>query len=802
MFVFLFNVGYVGAASVVSPNVLPSNVLYYVPITVTANGPVVANAQVMFTFLKNNYLSYESHNLQNIEFFYSNGTIIPSWLEGESLSPSLSSLSVSYWLKIVNPNFLPSTGSTNTVYMGFGSTSTNFFNGNTVGESPILSSSYGEYDNGANVFSYYQSFGGLSGNSLPTGWTSVNNETGQTSGLALNTIVVNNHSDTVIYVAGNQNGCGCGIFTNALPSMSPGNTIEWYGNIFNNQSAGTFAGLESIPSGYPVPLYTWNYETGYEVQKQNIVPFSLGEYVTTSNTPGILSTGPYLDGGQLTSFTDSNTNKIYGIQINSATSFNALVNYISYGQDTSESLGSPSLFVFSVGLNPTGVVHSSPQSIYWLRTRTNTQMPTLSFGSVYPSPMEANIVESPTLVYDGSTISLNATVSGGVSPYTYNFIIYNATSGNVLINTPTGQNNNTLANPIKISNTGNYLAQVEVTDSSYPANQVVYSANVPFNAIPFNGIVITTNTPIIDFGQTVYLTVNDINPLNNGKNNNFDLFINGNNINSGASYSNFPISNTVVPTTTGNIVYTAHGIMVSPFEYPTFSNSVVVTVNPALSISAANSGSSITTGSSETLTATVSGGTQPYSYQWYSISGSSNTIISGATSSTYTPSTSRAGSFTFGVNVIDAANAVAYSNPISFTVTSPPTTTVTGPSNTGFNPAGGSASTVVTSTPAQLPPSTTPPTTTPKTNVNTQPSNTLNTNTTNKTKTSTNALNTTNKTKNVTPVVTTTVAKVVNNTGFPWWIILLIIIIIVLLLLYWYMRKKKHAKHHSAKHNS
>ncbi|MGC8479668.1 MAG: hypothetical protein ACP5M9_03300 [Candidatus Micrarchaeia archaeon] len=672
-----------------------------------------------------------------------------------------------------------------------------------VGESPILSNNFGSYDNGQNVFIYYQSFGGLSGNSLPSGWQSVNNGiNGQAYGYAFNTIVINNPSNTVIYVAGNQDGCGCGIFENAQPSMTnSGNIIEWYGNIFNNQTAGTFAGLEAntTPSSTPVPLYTYNYETGYGgVSKQNVAAFSLDEYVTTSGNPGILTMGPAGgDGGSFTSYTDSNNNKIYGIQINSPSSFNALVNYTSYGQDTSEQLLTPSLFVFSVGLNPAGDIHSSPQSIYWLRTRINVPMPTLSFGILAPVPLTANVTVTPTLVYNGSTISLYASASGGASPYTYNFIVYNVISspGSLIPNIQNGQSNSI---DITIPNTGNYLAQVEVTDSSYPKNQIVYSANVPFNAIPFNGIVITTNTPIIDLGQTVYLTVNDVNPINNGNNNNFDLSINGNVINA-ASFSNFPISNTVVPTSTGQIIFKVNGEMTNPLNYPTVSNSVSVTVNPALSLSISPSSTSVTTGSSVTFTATPSGGTSPYKYQWYTISSSSNTLISGATSDVYSPSTTSSGTYTFGVNVIDTVNSVVYSTPVTLTVI-PPTKTAGG----GFVPSTGGlppTTFLTTVAPVAVPPSTTP-TTTVKQITNTQPSNTISVNTTNKTKTSTKAVNTTNKTKNVTPVVTTTVSKVVTNTGFPWWILVLIlIIIIIILLLYWYM-KKKQTKHHIAKHKS
>lgn len=46
-----------------------------------------------------------------------------------------------------------------------------FKKNNKVGMAPILSATYGAYDSGAQVFDFYQSFGGLS--ALPAGWTQV-----------------------------------------------------------------------------------------------------------------------------------------------------------------------------------------------------------------------------------------------------------------------------------------------------------------------------------------------------------------------------------------------------------------------------------------------------------------------------------------------------------------------------------------------------------------------------------------------------------------------------------------------------
>ena len=69
------------------------------------------------------------------------------------------SILTSYWLKLSKI----SANSKITIYMGFASNKTNLFNGVTVGEAPQLSSKYGEYDNGKNVFLYYTNFTSLNG---------------------------------------------------------------------------------------------------------------------------------------------------------------------------------------------------------------------------------------------------------------------------------------------------------------------------------------------------------------------------------------------------------------------------------------------------------------------------------------------------------------------------------------------------------------------------------------------------------------------------------------------------------------
>ena len=121
---------------------------YYSPLIVSNYQQVSTSQpfQQMINISYSLYKGYAASNFQNVEFFYSNGTIIPSWLEGYNYSRN-----AIYWLKLSS---MPAASSI-TIYTGFALNSTNLFNNKTIGEAPQLSPTYAEYDDGANVFYAY-----------------------------------------------------------------------------------------------------------------------------------------------------------------------------------------------------------------------------------------------------------------------------------------------------------------------------------------------------------------------------------------------------------------------------------------------------------------------------------------------------------------------------------------------------------------------------------------------------------------------------------------------------------------------
>jgi len=152
---------------------MPSGIIGYVPIKLinSQSSATPSPFQQMVSIDSRVFEPLESKNLSNIEFFYANGTIIPSWLESGNSNESNYTI---YWLKLSNG--IPA--NTNlTVYMGVASHNTNYMGCIYVGEAPQLSPTYGQYDNGNTIFSYYTNF---EGSSLPSNWVmsgsySVNN---------------------------------------------------------------------------------------------------------------------------------------------------------------------------------------------------------------------------------------------------------------------------------------------------------------------------------------------------------------------------------------------------------------------------------------------------------------------------------------------------------------------------------------------------------------------------------------------------------------------------------------------------
>lgn len=121
----------------------------------------------------------------------------------------------------------------------------------------------------------------------------------------------------------------------------------------------------------------------------------------------------------------------------------------------------------------------------------------------------------------------------------------------------------------------------------------------------------------------------------------------------------------------------------------------------ALSISSHPSSTTIKSGDPAILNVTATGGTAPYTYEWYEgATSGSGTAIPSTNSPNYTPSPNLTASKTYWVKVTDSATATFNSNPATVTVNVPPTITVQ-PSNTSVVTGNSTSLSVTVTTPTE-----------------------------------------------------------------------------------------------------
>jgi hypothetical protein len=236
---------------------------------------------------------------------------------------------------------------------------------------------------------------------------------------------------------------------------------------------------------------------------------------------------------------------------------------------------------------------------------------------------------------------LNSSISGGSSPYYYQWYLNNA-----LVS---GATNSSWT--FTSASAGSYSVYLNVTDGvGVKAKSNV--ATITVNPAP--AISVLPTSAVMDVGQS-----RQFNSTVTGGTSPFSYqwYLNGTAA-SGATSSTWiyvpssPGSYSIYVNVTDNVGFTAK------------SNTATVTVNPALSINVSPMTVVLFVDQSQLFTATVSGGTPSYSYQWYR----NGTLISGATSSTWTLTTGSTGLYQVYVRVTDGVNADAQSPTAQVTV--------------------------------------------------------------------------------------------------------------------------------------
>ena len=154
-----------------------SSTLPYLPITITNSQtlPTPNPFQEEVSWNPSIYAAYEAANLGNVRFCADSqcNTPLYAWLQScNSVSCTSSATLASVWVRLTSS--IAANGGSMMIYMVFMPTTTNF-DGNYWGEAPTLSTNYGQYDNGANVFTLYDNF---AGNTLSGIWSVSSNNRG------------------------------------------------------------------------------------------------------------------------------------------------------------------------------------------------------------------------------------------------------------------------------------------------------------------------------------------------------------------------------------------------------------------------------------------------------------------------------------------------------------------------------------------------------------------------------------------------------------------------------------------------
>jgi hypothetical protein len=437
----------------------PSGLIYYVPITISNNqGSATPNGFQQRVMINSpDYGYYEASNLQNVEFFYSNGQIIPSWLELGNSSYS----GTVYWLKM---NSLGAYSS-ETIYMGFATPSTNLFNGNTVGEAPQLSPSYAEYDNGGNIFNFYlngvSNTAGFSTNFASVTINFTHSSVSYTPSESITAIYLDGVIGTpaggsvmTVYNASSFSNAPLILETNfntknalgsdngvlGLSNNSNGNEAAYYG--IGTQSGGN-PGAEGVTGlscssttcyfeyqDYAKDdyVYTYQYQCGIHIYCNGVARG--GTYSAGNNENGVVNSNWRY--AELT-YTDSSsyTSYVGGLPeyVNSGTGYSSTLN-------TGFMLSGPLYFA---SLSYTGVAtYYAEKTFYnWIFGRDyppNGAMPSVSFSSLEPAGIDVNSsgsgVYSEYFTWNGDGSDYNYYASSGASSESY--YLYNYNGGTVL----------------------------------------------------------------------------------------------------------------------------------------------------------------------------------------------------------------------------------------------------------------------------------------------------------------------------------------------------------------------------------
>ena len=146
--------------------------LYYIAVVLTNSqtGATAANLPVKVTLNSSTNSTLMASTLRNANWQDGAGNILKSWLESGETNASTASV---YWINL-GANTIAGSGGTFTVYLAIYGLAIDAFNATNTGAEPNFTGTYGQFDTGAVVFSFYDNF---AGSTLAGSWTTDTNTT-------------------------------------------------------------------------------------------------------------------------------------------------------------------------------------------------------------------------------------------------------------------------------------------------------------------------------------------------------------------------------------------------------------------------------------------------------------------------------------------------------------------------------------------------------------------------------------------------------------------------------------------------
>lgn len=366
-----------------------SGTKYYLPVTLTNNqsSPTPANFQQLVTLNPSSYSSYLASDLSNANWQDGSGNVLKSWRESGTSS---SDTSDNWWINLGSLT-IPASG-TLIIYFCFYVTTQNVLNNTNAGVAPQLTSTYGQYDNGASVFFVYDGFAG----------TSLNTALWQTIGSA--SISVDNH----LYVnnGNSQNGFVVSKTTYAYPLIA-----ETLVNSYNVTSGGP--AMRSPQEALTISDTSGNgtLQESYALGNQNSSDVCIVETPSSGSVAEGTTVSMSLPGiagiqWQATGEEYGLINNQYNSTLKSTDSTNTIANY----------------YLVAIGMQAGGG-GAGNTTIQWFRARLpppNATMPSASAGTAtqVPTVLAVSVPTAKFSITPGGNANLSVHVTGGTPPYT------------------------------------------------------------------------------------------------------------------------------------------------------------------------------------------------------------------------------------------------------------------------------------------------------------------------------------------------------------------------------------------------